>query len=201
VLSGADAGDVQTIASVSQDGNGNYTIFNLAGNWAITPATGDIVVICAPTEAPEYPSARMTVQNGSVSGVMVQPNVSNLALQLWLFMVRTETTAGAHGPDALVPMREVYLFGMAIPTVLATANITLTGGQQNVDADATAGGFTVTLPPFAGWIGQNITITKMDSTANVVTWQLATGDTIPGIGNTGTITAQGSSITITATQA
>ena len=119
VLSGADTGDVQTIASVSVDTNGHYTIFQLAGQWVTTPTTGDIVIVCAPASVPEIPCAPSSSKNASISAVVAQPSVENLAGQVWVFLVRTEDVNGNSGPDVLAPRREVYFFGAGGTQVLS----------------------------------------------------------------------------------
>jgi len=109
VLTGADAGDVQMIDSVSGAGN---TQFNLAGRWKITPAAGDLVIVCA-AESVEDPTAAVSAKHSGILAT-IEPKVPNLGGQAWLFRVRTEDVNGISGPDSLVPMREIYLFGNQI---------------------------------------------------------------------------------------
>ena len=110
VMSGADRGDVQPIASVT----GVYT-YNLVGNWKITPATGDLVVICSPDMLSPVPSPSVYSKNSSASAVVVaQPPIQTLAGQTWLFRVRTENADGVYGSDVLAPMRDIYFFGSGI---------------------------------------------------------------------------------------
>jgi hypothetical protein len=113
VLTGVDAGDVQTIAGTSQDTNGNYTIVNLAGTWATTPNTGDVVIIVAPPLQPAGElTVPMTIPNKTVGSVIVaQPSWINLPGQAYYVTVRTEDEAGNHGSDAYAPSREIYFFG------------------------------------------------------------------------------------------
>ena len=112
VLTGADAGDVQTIASVGTDGFGNSTVVNLAGSWEITPATGDIVVVVAPATEPGVQAGPFRVPDkAAFTGIVASPNVLNLSAQSWVVTVRTEDINGKHGPDRLAPSREIYLFG------------------------------------------------------------------------------------------
>ena len=111
VVSGPDRGDIQTIAGVGLDGDGHSTIFKLASKWVITPNDGDLVIICDPSVSPEWPSAPVSVADNTASGVIVQPTIQNMAGETWLFMVRTKDVNGSNGPDSLVPMREIYMFG------------------------------------------------------------------------------------------
>lgn len=181
VLSGADAGDVQTIASVGQDGNGNYTIFNLAGQWATTPATGDLVVICAPAAQPEFLSATMQSRNASMPGptIVAQPNVINLAGQTWLFRVRACDANGNYAPDSLAPFREIYLFGgQGTRTITASATQLLTDGM--VLCDTTAGNISFQLLPIAAVPNMRLIVKKISTDANTVTVLPATGETIEG---------------------
>jgi hypothetical protein len=85
---------------------------------------------------------------------------------------------------------------------LLTADTTLDPVPQNVVVDATSGPVTITLPPFALWLGYSILITKIDATSNPVTWQSGlSGDAVVGVGTSGTLTAQGHAVTITAIEA
>lgn len=162
VLSGADAGDIQTIASVGVDGSGHSTIFNLSGSWKTTPATGDIVIVCAPQDAPEAASAAIRAKNSSISGVMLQPYTPNLANRTWLFRVRTEDANGVSGPDSLAPVREYYIFGSQSQSAFAldgyftvtpdgSGNVTIdlaNGLNQRLVLSATA--VTILAPIFTG---------------------------------------------------
>lgn len=111
VLSGADAGDMKTIKSITADMSGNFTVFNISDAWNITPTTGDMVVICSPA-GPEWPTPAVTAANGSVSGVMAQMPVPNDPNSTWLFLVRTDQADGSHGVDSMAPMRDVYCGGV-----------------------------------------------------------------------------------------
>lgn len=94
--------------------------FVLAGQWATTPATGDIVLVCAVGVSPQTPSGALTAPRlGTLASVKV--DVENLAGQTWLFLVRTEDASGNYGADALTPKRDIYVFG-AGGTVVVTAS-------------------------------------------------------------------------------
>jgi len=116
---------------------------------------------------------------------------------------------GNESPDGDQPFREDWIYGQ--PNIISNLQVTTgTGGvnswtitpqPQTVEVDATNGPATVTLSPFAQWLGDDITIVKVDSSANAVTWQTAAStDVVTGVGTSGTLTSQGASITITATQ-
>jgi len=109
-MTGANAGDRRTISSVTADINGHYTIFNLASPWAITPATGDLVIICAPSQQ-EIPGNGWTNANNTLAGLVASPDVTNLGGQAWLLLMRTEDIGGNYGPDVMAPMREIFFFG------------------------------------------------------------------------------------------
>jgi hypothetical protein len=93
------------------------------------------------------------------------------------------------------------VFGQPPVVTYVTTSTTLAPEPQTCEADATSGALTVTLPPFSQWLGDDITVVKADTTANVVTWQTSSGDSVVGVGSSGTLTAAGQAITITATQA
>lgn len=110
VLTGPDAGDVQTIETVLDAGGGKYTNWKLAGQWAITPNAGDLVIVCE-AAVRETPSDSLQVRNGSATAKFAV-QVGNLVGATWLARVRTEDAAGASGPDLLAPAREIYFFGV-----------------------------------------------------------------------------------------
>jgi hypothetical protein len=106
VLSGADAGDIQTIASVG----GDFTSFTLAGQWNVTPSMGDWVVICNAADVAEIPSTTIVNAYG-MTGVVAHPSVLNYANSVWLVRVRAEDITGAYNDDSLCPFRLAYIFG------------------------------------------------------------------------------------------
>ena len=177
VLTGADTGDIQTIANVSLDGSGHSTIFDLSGTWAVTPATGDLVVVCAPSNAPESVSAPLAVSNGAVSAVVAQLGVDNLSGVVWLFRVRTEDVSGSFGPDDLAPVREIYIWGAQGPgsgAAPSAPNVTASSSTYTLTQVGTIPyfipiGTTLTLPTgdphYADLI--SITVQLLDGTSPV----------------------------------
>ena len=117
-LSGADTGDIKTLADPieSSPGSGIFDTFTLTTPWTTRPATGDIVVICKPSQAPEVQSGKWSVNNALLIGTVAKPDVANLANSTWLFRVRTDDKADNHCDDSLTPFRELYLFGAKSPT-------------------------------------------------------------------------------------
>lgn len=180
VLTGADAGDVQTVASVTTDAFGNYTVFNLAGSWAVTPATGDLVIICAGNQ-PEWKTAPIYSKSAAIGGIIVaQPNVDNLAGQPWLFRVRTENAEGISGPDSLAPYRELYIFGgQGSRTITSNTTQSLTDGM--LLCDTTAGNITVQLLSLTSVPNMRLIVKKVSADANTVTILPFSGETIDSL--------------------
>lgn len=116
VMTGVDAGDIQPIASVGSDG----VTINLVGKWATTPNTGDVVIICDPTEAAEIPSAQIAVPNPATP-VNINLNVLNIAGETLLLIVRTKDANGNNCPDNYAAMREVYFFGAGGSTTVSAS--------------------------------------------------------------------------------
>jgi hypothetical protein len=110
VLSGPDAGDEVSIAQMQQDGDGNYTICQLAAPWAVTPNSGDIVVLAESGWGPEYHAA---VNNAAPSpqSVVASPLIPNLPNQSWIAIVRAQNAASDNGLDQYAPMQDFYAFG------------------------------------------------------------------------------------------
>jgi hypothetical protein len=179
VMSGPDAGDVQTVGSVSLDSNGHYTVVNLAGAWEITPNTGDIVIVVEAAFSPEVKTQRFSIPNkGSFTGVVAQPNVLNLAggAGAWLFLVATEDSSNARGSDSLAPVRELYFMGSGgTRAITASSTMLITDGL--VECDTSAGDIVFTLLPFAQIPNRVIEVRKLTGDANTVTVQV---DQTPG---------------------
>ena len=181
VLTGQDAGDVQTIASVSSLTSPPTTgvTFNLAGAWKITPATGDLVIICAPSN-PEIPSLPISAKNGTLSGVMAQIPALNLAGLSWLLRVRTEDVKGHYGPDAYAPFREVYMYGSQGTRTIGSGTTAqlLTDGM--LLCDTSGGNVTVNLLAQADVPNMRLLVKKVTSDTNTVTINASGSDTIDG---------------------
>jgi hypothetical protein len=180
VLTGVDAGDVQTVGSIGTDGMGNDTIFRLAGPWQTQPNPGDIVTIVDGIWSPEVQSDAFQVPNkGAFSGVVAAPLVQNLANQTWIFIVRTETVDDVSGPDSAAPVREVYFFGSQGTRTITTSQ-TMLATDGIIDVNASGGNVIYTLLPFAQIPNQSVYVQKIDASANTVTIACAVGDTING---------------------
>ena len=152
----------------------------------------------APADSSFSPTSTLTP-------VQISVPVANYVDQPVLLAGFTVDTNGNESPDGDEPIRLGWVFGQPPLVVQVSSATTLAPVPQTCEADATSGAFTVTLPLAAEWLGQDITIVKVDATANAVTWQASTGDTylLEGVGSvsSGTLTAAGQPITITATQA
>lgn len=180
VLMGPAAGTFGTVESVSVDGDGKYTIFNLASPWAIQPNDGDQVVIVEAGFGPEeHTQSFWSPNRTAVSGVAATPQVTNLAGQTWLVLVRSQTVDSVNGLDRWVPMRPIYIFGSQ-----GTRTIAESGVQEATDriiiADAAAGNIVYTLLPFAEIPNRVFFFQKVDATENTVTILCGEGDTING---------------------
>lgn len=135
VLTGIDAGDVQPISGVSESvsGSGKYDTYNLVNGWLTPPQTGDIVIICDPATAFNWPSGTLTGTNLSANQYSANPVTQNLARGQWLVTVRTESVNGIYGPDAAAPMRELVLFGGTGTLPLFSFSV---DGTLAIEADA-----------------------------------------------------------------
>jgi hypothetical protein len=188
VLSGADKGDVKTLSGVSTDGN----TFILASPFTVTPATGDIVIICSANKFPEVAGSSVTVPNNLVQGVVAKFDIKNLTGSLWLFTVRTEDTNGNHGPDCVAPSRELYLTGNGLTEWVGTW-FTMRSIDGRLQCDSTSGPYTIMLLPQASIPQQLLVVEKISADVNVITVSCAVGDTF-GDGTTSfTLTNQGDS--------
>jgi len=87
----------------------------------------------------------------------------------------------------------------SVPIVYVNSSVTLDPMEQNVEADAGSAALTLTLPPFQNWVGLTISITKVDASANAVSWVATGDDAVVGLGTSGSLGSQGQQILITAT--
>lgn len=180
VLTGPDAGDVQTIGSVSVDGFGNFTIIELANQWQITPNAGDIVIVVEAGWGPEQHSNPFSSPiGGAINGVVASPVVTPLAGQTWVVIARTQNSNSDNGLDLFAPVREIYDFGSQGTRTITTSQTALPT-DKIVLVDATAGNVTYTLLPFYETPNQALFIEKIDSSTHTVTIAAAIGDTLGG---------------------
>jgi hypothetical protein len=185
VLSGADILDVKPIASNST------TAYTLVGNWAVTPQTGDIVVICYPnqnfTQEGTPFSCSNTYTQGQYTGAnanMISNVLPNSAIgQVYLIQVRTDDINGNHCPDQCSPFRELYVWGIGSTfTLMSSSSATVsivenpTVGRYLVDISQ--GNVVIQLLP-----GSNrpliISIFNVGTTVYTCTIFTATGDFFP----------------------
>lgn len=197
ILAGTGAGQPpKTVASNTS------TVYTIVGTWDVTPDATSVFIVLAPGIT--YDTSRVFTADGTGGTVAVMTTEAiTTQEQSLLIRVGAVDSSGAYAPMLYQPAREVYIPAQATdptPTIAVTGNVTLDPIRQNVAADATAGSFTVTLPPFTKWLTVPIAITKMDSSANVVNWATSGSDTVVGFGAAGTLTAQGQTITVTAVQ-
>jgi hypothetical protein len=179
VMSGPDAGDIQTIASVSLDGFGHSIIFELAGTWSVQPNSGDIIIV-ASGWGPETPGQSFSSPSrGVVNNVVCSPQVTNLAKQAFVFIARMQDVNDVNGADAFAPMRDQYLFGFQGTRTITTSQ-TMLATDRIILIDASAGPVTLTLLPFSEIGGQDLYIAKIDSSANAGTVACTSPDTING---------------------
>ena len=198
IIAGTGAGQApRTVASNTS------TVLTINGTFDVTPDATSIFVVLSPTLAYSYTTNPIPNTGGSSEQAVATTPAITSQFQSLFIRVATADSNGNTAPMRFQPYREIYVpnQSMPVPTVNVTGDITLQPIAQAVEADATAAVLTVTLPPFSKWLGRDIIITKVDSSSNAVNWALAAGDSIPGIGTSGSITAQGSSITVTATSA
>jgi len=116
MLSGSDAGNMQSIGIV----NSGDTGYTLSGQWATKPNDGDLIIVCAPALASEVVCPPASFSTPVPGVVVAQPNVQNLQGQTWLLIVRTEDINGDHCPDTYAPMRDFYEVGSGGSTVIAS---------------------------------------------------------------------------------
>lgn len=180
VMSGADYGDMVAISSVSNDSNGKPTIYNLANNWAITPSTGDIVIIVDPTSGGNWSGPAINMANPSGAPItIVKQTLNNLAYQTWLITVQCDTGGGTQNLPQYSPMRDFYVAGNG-GTRTITSSTTMVASDGIILADCTSGNITFTLLSSTLAPNKQMRVTKVDTSANTCTIAAASGDTING---------------------
>jgi hypothetical protein len=180
VLTGPDAGDAQTIASVAIDGAGNYTIIELEGAWKITPNAGDLVIIVEAAWGPEWPTQAATIPSRGTAPVVVgAPVVTNLANQTWVFIARAQTADDLNGDDAFAPVREIFIFGSQ-GTRTITASQTMQFTDRIILIDASAGPVVFTMLPFDQIPNQSFYVAIIDDSGNGAQVETSSGDFFNG---------------------
>jgi hypothetical protein len=178
------------------------TVLTIQGTFEITPDQTSVFIVLEPGITSTYPTSTFSAGGGLVT--IASTTALTTREQSLYIQVATADAQGNTAPMQYQPAREIYVPPEpdSVP-IFVSSDTTLQPIAQTVSADATGGSFTITLPPFEQWLGDDITIIRTDATTNVVTWATAAGssDTIPGYGTSGTLTSQGQWITITATQA
>jgi hypothetical protein len=188
VLSGADSGDMVPIASVGP-GAGTETVFSLSSTWKITPATGDLVVICNAADAPEILSLPIK-SSAALTGTVASSAVANGLNNIWLFRVRTEDKNNNHCDDSLAPVRLAYLFAsIGTPPYPWQANRVVPNATSYLNPTDLQFGLQTSLSATGTTVAVNLTISG-DSVENVYSalpqiiaptgFTVATGGTING---------------------
>jgi len=174
--------------------------------WASIPGVGAVLI----EEEAAWRVDQTTTENTNyiqpnIVAPSLQPviNIDSTPLQGYLALVEllSQDIDGNDSEEIGNGFRMLYITPGSVlpkPTVVVSTTTTLQPVAQSVVANAGSGAFTITLPPFSLWAGQDIIIQKNDSSTNAVTWQLSSGDSIPGTGSSGTLTTQGATIKITA---
>jgi len=196
MLTGPDAGDIQTIGSMALDGSGNETIGELAGAWAVQPNPGDLMIVAEAGWGPETKGLPFTATSRGVAGVVAaSPVVSNLPKQAWVFIVRMQSVNNINGYDAFAPMADIFFFGFQGTRTITTSQTGLVT-DRIIDANAAGGAITYTFVPFSSIANQSVFIQKSDTSANQVTWQCSGSDTINGV-SSGILAGYGASLVVT----
>jgi hypothetical protein len=201
VMTGPDAGDMQTVASVS--GTNNTTI-NISGTWQVTPNAGDVVIIIDPHNSGNLPSSSFQTPNKSGGAVVVgTPAIQNLLEQVWLFTVATCDAKGNTAPLWVAPSQMVYFFGAQGSRLISyvagsppTTAYTVFTYDGQIEADCTGGSLTLAMVPLASVPNQEFTVTKIDGSANTITLNMYSGDTLVTGATSWVGTTKGASITI-----
>lgn len=173
VITGIDAGDTQTIAAVSSSTGSMTTAdtFVLSGKWAVTPNTGDQVIIIDPTVQPVITGPAQSITE-SMSQIVSTPSVINEEGGQWIFTVLTCDVNGNSGPPALAPKRQYYIFGNGVTRVIFGNTTELYNDGRIEVGSPTApltGDVVITLLPEALQEQVWLTIIKMDTSAYTVT--------------------------------
>jgi hypothetical protein len=188
VLTGADAGDIQTISAVGTNSSGIPCVYNLSQPWKTTPATGDIVIICEATWGAEHDTATLNSPSRStISGTLCTLPIANLAGQQWLFIARTQNSDDDDGSDTYAPVREIYITGaggsrfIGVPSSSSYTVYTELVTDGLVSFDTSLGSAIFDLLPGSQVPNQILTVAKQSASANgnVVIINCAQGDAFP----------------------
>ena len=107
VLKGADAGDVQVLTGGA---GSSASPWALSGNWAVTPSTGDVVIVVS-ASMQSWQTGQWNVGSPGLVGPVAWPNFVNGENQAWLVRIRTLSVSGFYGADQFAPMRDLLMIG------------------------------------------------------------------------------------------
>ena len=145
-------------------------------------------IVEEPTWAVEQDSGQIDNDNPDAD-TSLQIDVNNYRGAVMLVQVLTMDGGGNEAVDALSPIREIYVFGEQENIVTVDADYTVSGEDQNVLVDTTAGDVNIELIPSDAMRGPSLLVKKISTDSNEVTITAAGGEDIDGAA-TVTLTAQ-----------
>jgi hypothetical protein len=188
VIDGTDAGDIQQIASISNNG----TTVNLANTWTVNPDETSVIVIVGPAAYAALQSFRNKNSYSGIIGSIPVPNLGSSA-PVWVLRVLSADSAGAYTDTPQVRLREMYFYGaQGSREVIKSDTLRVTDGTLLFN--------TANIPQGSATLNGAIGSTDTSLTLHTTSWVIQPGSYITVGSETMYVTAA-SGMTLSVTRA
>ncbi len=177
ILYGTGAGLTNIVASATA------TSHTMARVWTVTPDATSRIIIEEPTWLPLDVPIRPLSNSKPTTVLSPTFPIENYAKRTMLIGLQTMDGGEFKSVEALMPVREMYVFGTPETTITITAAdspYSQTWKDMNLWVDTTDGEVIVNLMPFSLVKGRPLFVKKVSDDANVVTIQASGSETIDG---------------------
>jgi hypothetical protein len=148
--------------------------------WAVTPDATTVYIVVKPNWQPLASPVRGINNASPATSLALSFPITNLSLSTILVALQSEDGGENPGAVAMMPFREIYVFGQPEQVLSVTANYTVSPSDQSILVDTTTGPVTIQLLAAAAMISPSLMIKKISVDTNAVTVLAATGEMIEG---------------------
>jgi hypothetical protein len=156
------------------------TSHTFAQPWAVMPDATTVYIVVQPNWQPLASPVRGINNASPATSLTLSFANTNLALSTILVALQSEDGGENPGAVAMMPFREIYVFGQPEQVLSVTADYTVSPSDQSILVDTTTGPVTIQLLEAAAMVSPSLVIKKISVDANAVTVLAATGEMIEG---------------------
>lgn len=162
IVAGTGMGLTNRVASATT------TSHTMASDWLVEPDSTTRIIIedaeWLPLDAPFRPISN----SDPAAELTLAFPINNYVQQTILVGLKTMDGSENSCVDALIRVRELYVFGEPPGVKTVTADYTVQRGDRTIMADASAGPITITLLPTSDMTGLPLTFYRVDASPNTV---------------------------------